>query len=91
MKHDKEVLTINVKTWAVGNAHRHRQHIVDTPFGRMNQTPGYVRGWCGYNPRHVPVIIYKPVFETGCIWEYTGQPDSLTTSYPTYYRFVKSF
>lgn len=47
----------------------------------------------GYRPPNypVPAIIYTPVLETACMWMYTGQPDDIRSSYPTYYRLVKMF
>lgn len=44
---------------------------------------------CGEDPPHypVPAIIYG-FNEYWEIWEYTGQPDDIKSSYPTYYRKV---
>lgn len=44
----------------------------------------------GHVPPHypVPAIIYA-FNEFMDIWEYTGQPDDIKSSYPTYYKLVK--
>lgn len=59
------MLTINVKTKVVENKHEHPTVWVDSPvFGRMDQTPGYVRGWLPPNYQ-VPAIRYRDWVEIG--------------------------
>jgi len=55
------MITINAITKTVTNAKEHDPILIDTPFGVLNQTPGYIRGWL---PPRYPMPVTARVTQT---------------------------
>ena len=60
------MLTIDVKTKAIQNKHEHPKVMVQTPFGIMDQTPGYIRGWL--KPNYPVPVVYETYWQS--FWEH---------------------
>lgn len=83
-------LTIDVKTKAVLNRHEHTPIIRHSHvFGRMDQTPGYVRGWLPPNypvPSTLGVVRLAVYPDVTCIDTPTG--DDWVIAWDTYLDHV---